>query len=67
MVLVTLILAVTPILLLILLLLKLEWKPTFCVKIVIDAEVEEQGRVCFDSSVIIPYLKNFAEKMLLFQ
>ena len=34
--------------------------PTFCVKIVIDAEVEEQGRVCVDSSVIIPYLKNFA-------
>ena len=32
--------------------------PTFCVKIVIDAEVEQQGRVCIDSATVIPYLKN---------
>ena len=34
--------------------------PTFCVKISLDAEIEEQGRVCVDSSTVIPYLKNFS-------
>lgn len=40
--------------------------PTFCVKIVIDAVVEEQGRVCVDSSTIIPYLKNFSGEDIIF-
>ena len=40
--------------------------PTFCVKIVLDAEVEEQGRVCVDSSTVIPYLKNFSGEEIKF-
>jgi|TARA_R100000482_G_scaffold120413_1_gene65669 hypothetical protein len=40
--------------------------PTFCVKIVIDAVVEEQGRVCVDSSTVIPYLKNFSGEDIIF-
>lgn len=40
--------------------------PTFCVKIVIDANVEEQGRVCVDSSTVIPYLKNFSGEDIIF-
>ena len=34
--------------------------PTFCVKISIASEIAEEGRVCVDSSAIIPYLKNFS-------
>ena len=40
--------------------------PTFCVKIVIDANVEEQGRVCVDSSAVVPYLKNFSGEDIVF-
>ncbi len=39
---------------------------TFCVKISIDATVEEQGRVCFDSATVIPYLKNFGGEDIIF-
>jgi len=39
---------------------------TFCVKINLDAEVEEQGRVCFDSATVIPYLKNFGGEDVVF-
>ena len=40
--------------------------PTFCVKIVIDAVVEEQGRICVDSSTITPYLRNFSGEDIIF-
>ena len=40
--------------------------PTFCVRIAIDADIEEQGRVCVDSSTIIPYLKNFSGEDIVF-
>ena len=39
---------------------------TFCVKISLDATVEEQGRVCFDSATVIPYLKNFGGEDITF-
>lgn len=39
---------------------------TFCVKLVLDATVAEQGRVCVDGSIVIPYLKNFGNQEITF-